>query len=219
MFKRDHLKGVFIAGTDTGVGKTYVACALAHALRKKNIDVGVMKPFATGSRQDVVLLRRAAGVKDSLDRVNPIFLKKPLAPWVAARLEKRKIKNQKICNAYSLLKERHSFMIVEGVGGLLVPIGKNFFVLDLISQLKLPVILVARAGLGTINHTLLSLGALRRKKIRVLSVILSNTGQSLAEKTNPDVLKHFSNVPILSLPRASYAVSGQRLLEERLLNL
>ena len=196
------MNSLFITGTDTGVGKTLIAGALAAVLKKKGIDVGVMKPVATGGWDDARFLIRAAGVKDNLFLVNPYCLGTPVVPAVAAEIEGVKIDIRKIKNAYEELSKRHDILIVEGVGGLLVPIYKSYLVTDLINELKLPVIIVAKPGLGTINHTLLTIRQAKVSRINVLGVIISNyddANAGIAEMTAPEVIERIGKVPVLGI--------------------
>jgi dethiobiotin synthetase len=184
-------KAFFIAGTDTGVGKTIVAGALAAALALKGKRVGVMKPISCGGREDVYFLMRQADVKDPIELVNPSYLKEPLSPNVAARLEKKKIDLRKMDLAFRELSKRYEVLVVEGCGGLLVPVKPGFLVIDLIKRWKMSAVLVSRSGLGAINHSLLSLEALRKRKIEPLGIIFDRAAGgplSTAEKTNPGVI-------------------------------
>lgn len=196
------MKSFFITGTDTGVGKTMIAAAMAAVFRRKAISVGVMKPVASGGREDAELLIKGAGVSDEISVVNPYCLKTPVAPAVAADMEGVTIDIEKIMAAYSELSRRHEMVIVEGVGGLLVPIYKDFLVSDLIKDLSLPVIIVARPNLGTINHTLLTIRQARTEGIEVLGVIINNYNDStagIAEKTAPEVIERIGKVPVLGV--------------------
>lgn len=198
------MKNIFITGIDTGVGKTLIAAALAAALKETGTDVGVMKPVATGGWDDAQFLIRAAGIKDNLFLVNPYCLATPVAPAVAADIEKIKINVGKIKTVYEELSKRHEMMIVEGVGGLLVPIYKKYLVSDLIKDLNLPIIIVARAGLGTINHTLLTISEARRSRIKVIGVIINNYDEAdagIAEKTAPEVIEKIGKIPVLGIVR------------------
>lgn len=198
------MKSFFITGTDTGVGKTIIAGALAAAFREKGVDVGVMKPVASGGWDDARFLIKSAGVEDNIFLVNPYCLATPVAPAVAAEIEKLKIDIGRIKAAYDELSRRHEMLIVEGVGGLLVPIYKKYLVTDLIKDLDLPIIIVAKPGLGTINHTLLTISQARRSRIKVLGVIINNYDEAtagIAEKTAPEVIEKIGNVPILGIVR------------------
>lgn len=197
-------KGVFITATDTEVGKTAIASWLAACLKRKKIKVGVMKPVASGSDDDAKLLKKAAGANDSLKTINPVYFKQPLAPISAARIEKKRINLNKIFKAYNHLAKKYDFLIVEGMGGILVPLKSNFLVADLIKKLNLPVIIVARPNLGTINHTLLTVNAAKNYGLKIKGVIINypkpsapNKAGRLAEKTGPEVIEEISRIPIL----------------------
>lgn len=191
-------KGLFITGTDTGIGKTLVACGIARMLHSMKVRVGVMKPVATGDRQDAKLLLQAAQVDDPIERTNPQFFKAPLAPTVAAKLENREIDLEAIYQAYWKLSKEYDTLIVEGIGGVKVPLGESTYVSDLIQALRLSTLVVARAGLGTINHTLLTLDELEREKIPVAGVLFNGArGRSLAESTNPETLQDHTIVPVV----------------------
>lgn len=211
--------GIFIIGTDTGVGKTVVTAALAFALRKQGIDVGVMKPIATGCHrkngsllsEDAQALLRASGSSDPIDLVSPYRYEPPVAPWVAIAQSKNgdhPISLNQIKQAYQELVRRHEVVLVEGIGGLLVPIDRERTVADLVTHLGLPVLVVGRAGLGTINHTLMTLRAARKTGCRVLGVILNGRSlrPSLAERTNPRVIEELGKATIFGvIPRLKKA--------------
>ncbi len=206
-------KGVFITGTDTGVGKTYVARVIAQSLRRNGIDVGVMKPAETGCRRhagrlvphDAMCLMKAAGVHDALELINPYRFSRPLAPSVAAELERKRIDPAKILHAYEKLSRRHDFMIVEGAGGIMTPLSHDNLFLDLAEILRLPVLIVSRPGLGTINHTLLTISALELRKVNIAGVVINyaekNQRKGLAEKTNPALIEAVSGVSVLGIVR------------------
>jgi len=179
-----------------------VAGALASALKQKGLKVGVMKPIACGGREDARFLMACAGVNDSLDLINPIFLSHPLSPNVAAKLEKKKIDLKKVDEALKVFRKKYDYLIVEGCGGLLVPITNGTFVIDLIPRMKAETILVSRAGLGAINHSLLSVEALKKRGIRPKGIIFNRTSggpMSIPEKTNPEVISEASGVPSLGV--------------------
>ena len=194
---------LFVAGTDTGVGKTVVAGALASALRLKGRKVAVMKPVSCGGMEDVHFLMRAAGVSDPVAFVNPIALKLPLSPNVAAKIEKKKIDVRSVDRAVAFFRSQGpDYLIVEGCGGLLVPLTRGSLMVDLIKRMKAEVLLVSRSGLGAINHTLLSLEALRSRRIRPLGVIfnrLSGGPLGVPERTNPAVVEEAGRVRSLGV--------------------
>ena len=204
--------GIFITGTDTGVGKTYVAAGIAQSLRNRGVDVGVMKPVETGCRmrdgrmipRDARLLARASRTSDSLDLVNPYRFGRPLAPSVAAELEGREIRPGKIVTAYRQLAGRHQYMIVEGAGGIMVPLRNRYTYLDLAQALKLPVVIVARPALGTINHTLLTVAVLKERGLTIRGVVINyaqDRKPGYAEKSNPSVIRSISGVEVLGVIR------------------
>lgn len=201
------ISGLFITGTDTGVGKTVVSGAIARALSSAGINVGVMKPIETGCPQrngrlklsDALYLRAAAGVNDPIETITPYAYRNPLAPRAASLFEGNEINLEKILQAYDQLRRRHSFLIVEGLGGLLVPLTAQADLPDLIRLLDLPVLLVARSGLGTLNHSLLTLRHGSELGIRFAGIIFNQTTpfRSLADKTNPAVLAERTEIPLL----------------------
>lgn len=187
--------GCFVTGTDTGVGKTLVACALARALREAGRGVGVMKPVETGvgpgGPLDAQALRRAAGVDDPLDEVCPQCFALPAAPNIAAAHEGTRVDLARVRRAWRKLSARHDPMIVEGAGGLLVPLTDDFVMADLARELRLPLLVVARAALGTINHTLLTLEVAVARGLDVKGVIVSHAtgGLSDADERNLSFLR------------------------------
>lgn len=178
------LRGLFVAGTDTGVGKTLVACALVRSLRARGIDACGMKPIETGVGEDgpadALALRAAAENLDALEDVCPLRFALPAAPTVAARAESRQVDLDFVRAAYRRLRARHDCVIVEGAGGLLVPASEGRSMADLALELRLPILLVARAALGTINHTLLSLEAAVARGLSVAGVVISHSAGVLS---------------------------------------
>jgi len=181
---RSQAAGIFVTGTDTGVGKTVVACALVAGLRERGLRVGAMKPIETGvgaeGPLDAIALRAAAGVGDPLDVVCPQQFALPAAPNVAARAEDREVDLAAIDAAFERVRSARDRVIVEGAGGLLVPIGPGCTMAELARRLELPLLVVARASLGTINHTCLTLEVAASKGLRVLGVVISHAGGPLS---------------------------------------
>ncbi len=199
--------GIFITGTDTGVGKTVVAAGLALVLRERGMRVGVMKPIATGCQGDgkrlvsgdaVYLFEAAENEYPAL--TNPLRFRNPLSPNVASIIEKKEIPIEKILKAYRELQHHYDFLIVEGIGGLLVPITKDYYVANLIHEFNLPILIVAKGGLGTINHTLLTVDAAVIRGLEVRGIIFNRMPRvnfSIAEITNPKVIHDLTGIPVL----------------------
>jgi dethiobiotin synthetase len=203
------IRGFMVTGTDTGVGKTTVAAALAGALRARGVDIGVMKPLSTGAtRRDGELISRdaefliaAAGVQDAAELVCPVRLETPAAPSVAAEAAGTEIRILELLEAYEELASRHSLMIVEGAGGLGVPIHGKYLYADLATEMELPVLVVARAALGTINHTVLTIHFAKAYGLEVLGVVINSYPEEpiLAERTAAQVIEHLTGAPVLGL--------------------
>lgn len=207
------VNGVFVTGTDTDCGKTIIAGGIARALLHKGFNVGVMKPTATGEdtrregsrprwiSTDALHLRQAAATSDSLDLINPICFKTPLAPWPAARMERKTVDVNLIMNCYRELDRRHDFMVVEGAGGLMVPLKRDFFMKDLIARMKLAAIVVAKPDLGMLNHTLLTVNALKNEGIPLAGIVINNwKGKSFAERSNPQILRKILDRNVMVVP-------------------
>lgn len=199
--------GIFITGTDTGVGKTLVACGLAALLRESGYKVGAMKPAETGCEekdgrlfpQDAYYLKEASGSAEPLDRICPYRLRAPLAPSVAAEREGVKIDIDQIVRLYSEINSAHDITLVEGAGGLLVPILPHYTYADLAKLLKLPVLVVAANRLGAINHLLLTLEHASGRGLRVLGYVLNQVASesSLAAETNREAILSLTAVPCI----------------------
>jgi dethiobiotin synthetase len=195
-------KGAFVTGTDTGVGKTWVACRLAEALRRKGLRVGVLKPAESGQGGDAQKLKRASGCPLPLDVIRPYHFKLPLAPAVAAHLEGRRVSLPKIKAAYAALRDVSDVVLVEGAGGLLVPYGPGLNGAGLAKALGLPLLVVARAGLGTLNHSLLTLEAAQRRRLKVLGLLLNGRVKAgdRSGSSNARVLRSLSSVMVFEAP-------------------
>lgn len=191
-------KGVFITGTDTGVGKTFVACGLAALLRDSGYRVGVMKPAESGCSDqygelcpdDAVQLKQASGCAVSLDKICAYRLREPLAPATAAGRQGLTIDIQRLMDLYTEISAMHDVTLVEGAGGLMVPLLPSYTYADFARVLKLPVLVVAANRLGMINHLLLTLEHARCKGLSVLGYVLNQleSSPSLAAETNRESL-------------------------------
>ena len=199
------MNGCFVTGTDTGVGKTLVACALLRALRARGIDAAGFKPVETGVGEagplDAIALREAAAGADELELVCPQRFALPAAPTVAAQAEARAVDVAAIDAAFEELSARHEFVLVEGAGGLLVPAADGLTMADLAARWSLPLLLVARAALGTINHTRLSLESAAARGLEVKGLVISHAGGPLshADAANLKPLLDAPGVPLLGV--------------------
>lgn len=209
MLSRVHIPGLFITGTDTGVGKTVVAGAIASWFRRHGIRVGVLKPIATGCERrreglvstDAEFLAHYADARHPLDTICPQRYAEPLAPAVAAERAVQPVDWAAVQRSIDLVSRDSDVLIVEGVGGVMVPLDERHTVLDLASWLGLPAVIVARAGLGTINHTLLTVNSLRQV-IKVAGVVINRypaENAGAAEETNPRVISKWSGLPMLCI--------------------
>ena len=188
--------GFFVTGTDTGVGKTVVACALVRAMRARKLDVGVMKPIETGVGEagplDAQALIEAAGTgsEDPLELVCPLRFALPAAPNVAAAHECREVDLSQVRAAFDELSSRHDWLLVEGAGGLLVPTTDDATMADLVAGLGLPLLVVVRPALGTINHTRLTLAHAASRGLDILGVVIShNEVVTEPDRANLDFLR------------------------------
>lgn len=192
---------LFVAGTDTGVGKTTVAVALCRLLRAQGRTVGVFKPVETGCADldrplDALALATAADCAAALDTICPYRFAEPLAPAIAAERAGTTIDLALLDARLAELRQGHDVVVVEGAGGLLVPFAADMLTVDWIADRQLPVLLVGRLGLGTINHTLLSARLLRDRGVELLATVLSATerAESVAAQTNASVLGRYPEV-------------------------
>jgi dethiobiotin synthetase len=198
-------RSLFIAGTDTGVGKSYFACRLIEELSLRGEKVGVFKPIETGIvsevTSDAALLKKAAHSNLPISLISPYRFKTVAAPRVASLKERKKIVLRKIINSFRVISQDHTRSIVEGAGGLMVPIQKEFDMAHLILTLNLPLILISRQRIGTINQTLLSLHYAKQLKLKVLAVIL-NQAEDLSDNSplhaNRRMIEEKCEIPVLT---------------------
>ena len=201
------LKALFVTGTDTGVGKTLFAAALARLLTRKGLRVGVMKPVESGVDDvqilgaDANLLSWAAVNDQPADLVSPYRLQAAVAPSVAASHEGVKIVPSVIQEAFDTLCDQHDFVIVEGAGGLMTPIAGGFLVADLILMLQLPALVVCRPNLGTINHTMLTLFTAQQLGIKTAGYIINDMPDNpdMAEDKAPHSLGSLATEELLGV--------------------
>ncbi|HKY64094.1 MAG TPA: dethiobiotin synthase [bacterium] len=197
------MAGLFITGTDTGVGKTLVTAGIAAYLKERGLDVAAMKPVESGClsgspESDSVFLKKTIPLADDLDLINTYAFEPPLAPGLAARLEGVEISFDRILENFHRLELLHRWVLVEGAGGLRVPLAPNREVSDLIAAMKLPVLVVARMALGTVNHSLLTLEALERRGLEVAGLVFNGVAKEMdaSARHNVELLAERSRVPI-----------------------
>jgi len=201
--------GVLITGTDTGVGKTFITYNLALGLRERGYRVGCLKPVETYVREipeDGKILAEATG--QSVDEVVPVKYRLPLSPYAATLEERRDFSLPDLRRFYENLKKRYEFLLVEGAGGVAVPLKKNYTYGNLALDWGLRALIVARAGLGTLNHTFLTWYYLKSLGVPVLGIILNGkTGKDVSERTNPLIVEEMTGIKPLVIPR----VEGKKL--------
>jgi dethiobiotin synthetase len=190
---------LFITGTDTGVGKTYTAARLLQVLRASGESCAGMKAICCGDRRDAELLLAAGSDGLTIDDVNPVWLKTPAAPIVGSLMEKVDIDVDHILSAFHSLQKRVEHVIVEGTGGWMVPIHRNYFVSDLAVAMKLPVLAVASNRLGCLNHAMLTVQSILGHGLRCVGLVLNNAQETgdMAALTNADILRKIIDVPLL----------------------
>ncbi len=224
------MKGFFITGTDTGVGKTIVSAIVINVLRMQGLKTCAMKPVETGALRegdvlipsDGMFLKDMAQMEEPVNYVTPLCLEKPLAPMVAAEMDGVEIDVTLIQKTYEYLKKRYEAIVVEGIGGIMVPIKRDYLVVDLIKELGHPVIVVSRPGLGTINHTILTINELLRRDITIRGIIFNYSAPpegSLAEETNPSVISRLTDVPVIGTVPYLKSFDAETLINTAMKNL
>jgi dethiobiotin synthetase len=200
--------GLFITGTDIGIGKTTIAGAIAAILTKQGINVGIFKPIATGCRRawggltsyDTEFLAECASSNLPASVITPVAYLTGACPVICAAQEKKPVDFAKIADAYKQICSESDFIIVEGNGGVRVPLTPEFDMLDLAVEFNLPAIIVARTNLGTINHTLMTIDCIRAVDLKIAGVVINGYNgpkASLAEHTAADIIEHYSGTNIL----------------------
>jgi len=203
------MKPLFVTATDTDIGKTYVCAGLAYALKKLDVDVGIMKPFACGVKQkigfssnDLTILANAAMVDDAEDIINPFFFPIPASPYTAAKNLGVKIDVEHVMECFRKLDQIHDIMLVEGIGGIMTPILKDYAIIDLIKDLMANTIIVTSSKIGTVNHTVLTCNMCKNMNIPIKGLIINNfdpSGYPIPELERD--LSALTDLPVLcSLP-------------------
>jgi len=202
------MKSYFVTGTDTGVGKTAITAGIAGSLHKLGVNVGVMKPIATGYPQkagykssDVAILAEAAGIKDPEDLINPVFLPIPTSPYDASKLLSVPIDMPLILTKFKKLLSLHDVVLIEGIGGIMTPITKKFFVADMINAMAIETIIVTRATLGTLNHTVMTCMICKDYGIKINGLVINNFDEkgTPAEKSAPATLYELTGINIVGI--------------------
>jgi dethiobiotin synthetase len=217
-------KGLFITGTDTGVGKTRVTAVLAVVLRQRGLRVGVMKPVETGCvledgqllAQDSFFLRQISGCTAPPEVVTPYMFREPLAPAIAAQHEGQEIDLDHIARCYEKLAAEHDIVLVEGAGGLLVPLTRQESFLDLATRLDLPILVVARNILGTINHTALTV-TVASQCCRVIGIVLNTIAaevQDASQTSNAEALQVWGGAPLVGQVPYVSEITVESLLKQ-----
>jgi dethiobiotin synthetase len=201
--------GLFITGTDTGVGKTLIACGLAWLLRRRRINVGIMKPFATGNQiysrnfksQDTELLAAAANVGDMDDELNPVFFPIAASPLMASMITKNRISLKSVLSAFQRIRRRHEFVVVEGIGGIMVPLTNSYLLGDFVKLLGLQLIVVSRPNLGSVNHTLLTVNACKKYGLDIVGIIINRmpSKPDIVESMTPQFIRKLTGIPIIAI--------------------
>jgi dethiobiotin synthetase len=191
---------LFITGTDTGVGKTHTVVQLLRLLRGSGLRCAGMKPICCGDREDAQLLLAAGSDGLTIDEINPVWLKTPAAPFAAALVEQVDVDIARILDAMIDLERRFDCVLVEGVGGWLVPIRADYFVSDLAAEMKLPVLVVAQNRLGCLNHSILTIRGVRAQGLKCAGLVINDPIEQMgiAASTNADILRRTVDVPVVA---------------------
>lgn len=206
-----NIPGLMIVGTDTGVGKTYISAAIARQLTSEGTRTGAYKPACSGSLtaeqtgapywEDVALLSQAIDDTFPTQRICPQTFHAPLAPPVAAEKEGKRVNEDLLRQGVLWWQDQVDFLIVEGVGGILCPLSENTLVVDFAAALNYPILIVARAGLGTINHSLLTIEVLQKRGLTIAGLILNDVDPELSDESrasNAAQIQQWTTVPVLS---------------------
>lgn len=203
-------KAIFVTGTSTGVGKTLVAASIAYMMRNKHIDVAVNKPFATAKRrysrrfksEDTFVLASAAKTTEKDEELNPCFYPLEASPYMAAKLCKMPYPNLRaLLRTVSRMSERHEFLVVEGIGGIMVPLTRNETVATFASKLGFPVLIVTTPVLGSLNHTFLTVQACRLFGLDIAGLVVNNMPEkpTRVESESPKVMQEITGERVLAI--------------------
>lgn len=218
------MKGLFITGTDTGVGKTIVTASLCRILRQRGIDAVAIKAFATGVTpeagwrdNDPLLLSAAMDNVEPAELIAPVRLSAPLSPYDAARITGGAFDIDAVVAAVENVASRHEFALVEGVGGVMVPLTEEVYVSDFARRLGLPALVVARSRVGTVNHCLLTIDALRRAEVQVQGMIYTRASSgelALDERVGPETACRFAKTACFGYVDRSHALEIAQTVDD-----
>ena len=205
-------KGIFIVGTDTDVGKTIISGSIMYLLRAAGYNACYFKPVLSGAIKegdtlqplDTLFVKKLAHLKEEVSKITPYIFETPVSPHLASSIENKPIDISVIKNKFKALKMQYDFLIAEGAGGLMVPLHSDGYMLyHLIQDLKIDIWIVARAGLGTINHTLLTVSAAQSLGIRVRGILINQYDSSNPYQTdNIKMIAHLTGIPVIAtLPK------------------
>lgn len=203
-------EGVFITATDTGVGKTLISASLAWKLSKHDDKICVMKPFATSNKvfsnkfysKDLYLLSKSINLTEDQSYLNPFFYSLPASPYMASKILKAKPPSiTTALNKFSYLRKKYNFVIVEGIGGVMVPINRKYSLVDFIRLTRLPVIIVTKPIIGTINHTLLTIQKCKEHNIPIKGIIFNKMPEKpdIVMESTPSFIERMTKIPVLGI--------------------
>lgn len=198
---------IFITGTDTDIGKTFITAGLAATMQSLGYSTCVYKPVQTGAIEKQGFMQApdlafVSNIDPYLKTYSSYLFKEPTSPFIAAELENVEIDKVVIQKDYKMISKEHDCTIVEGAGGLMVPIAPNFMILDMVKMLKIPMVIVIRPDLGTVNHTLLTINQAVSNGINVRGVIINNFPENtndISIKSAPRLIEEFSDVKVLGI--------------------
>ncbi|MCY6370795.1 dethiobiotin synthase [Clostridium ganghwense] len=216
-------KGIFIIGTDTDVGKTFVTAGITYVLRKNGFNACSYKAVQSGGvyegtnlvSGDVKFVKDITDIEEAYEVMNSYCLKTEVSPHIASEIENVKIHKKILFDGYKKLKEKYDFIIAEGSGGAVVPlIRNNYYIYNLIKDLDIPTVIVARAGVGTINHTVLTVEFLKSKGIDIKGIIINGYEGTFYEDDNIRVIKDITGLDIISVINKVKAKEYENLIEK-----
>lgn len=225
------MRSYFVTATDTEIGKTAITAAIAFSLKNKSVNIGVMKPFACGTPQkhgfkseDAQILADSAGVSEPEELVNPYFFPVAASPYTAARKLGKTIDIDLVLEKLQKLSMHHDAILVEGIGGILTPIKKDYYVADLIRDMGLDTIIITSSKIGTVNHTLLTYDTAEKYGIRIRGIIINNYDNKgyrpeelavdLINLRGFDVLASVPHLENFSIPDISRILQNQNVIQK-----